>query len=165
MKILLILVLSSFAITGLKDRLKAVQQTQEQILQKEDPKQMELIPEPVKSYESMTLVQPRHVYGDRITKLEVQQQYMQRDLDNAVKSLQETREVLIEVVSTLEKANKVTEVQTDKSARTDTIINVVLGIVTLLSGGGGFIAWKNKHLVFKPKEDKSTTDIQDIKKS
>ena len=155
MKILLLLVLSSFALTGLKDRLKAVQQTQEQILQKEAPKQMELIPEPAKSYESTTFTQPRHVYGDRITKLEVQQQYMQRNLDNAVKSLQETREVLIEVVSTLEKANKVTEVQTDKSARTDTIMNIILAVVTLLSGGGGFIAWKNKHLVFKKKEGKT----------
>jgi CII-binding regulator of phage lambda lysogenization HflD len=144
---------------GLKDRLKVVQQTQQQLLQK-DGQQLEESPiVDEKKYAELTSVEsPRRVIGDRITRLEVQQQYIQRDLDKAIESLQETREILIEVVSTLEKANKVTEVQVDKSMRVDTILNIIMAIVGfLVTGGGGYFAWRNKHIVFKPK----TTAVQE----
>lgn len=166
MKILIIIllaVLPIYSIDGLKQRLKRVQQSQEQILQKEDIKTPQ-VPSDVKSViisdEQPIEGMPRH--GDRITRLEVSQQYMQKDLDKAVASLQETREILIEVVTTLEKATKVTEVQTDKTDKAALWLNIILGIVSILAGGGGVFAWKNKNLVWKPKE-KSLSDTQSVK--
>jgi len=136
----------------LKERLKSVQKSQDQLLQKEVPKQMPLIPieEPKTVEVPMTETEvPRHVIGDKVTRLEVQLQYMQRDLDKTMTTLQETRDVLIEVVTTLEKASKVTEVQNDKTDKAALWLNIILGIVSVLAGGGGVFAWKNKHLAFK----------------
>jgi len=161
--LILLIVIPCFSFGGLKDRLKAVQKSQEEILQKEAPKQMPLIPtESTKVMEAPIAEesrQNRHVMGDKVTRLEVQQQYMQRDLDKTMQTLQETRDVLIEVVSTLEKANKVTEVQNTKTDHTDLILNIVLGIVGfIVSGGGGYFAWKNKHLIWSKKKENSSDD-------
>jgi hypothetical protein len=158
--IILIVLVPSFASDGLKQRLKRVQQSQEQILQQEDVKAP---PAPVymaPMQETEESVTPFH--GDRITRLEVSQKYMEKDLDKAIKTLEEMREIQIEIVATLEKASKVTEVQTNNSARADTIINIIMAVVGFfITGGGGYFAWKNKHVVFRPK-DKGMGDTQAV---
>jgi len=142
----------------LKQRLNNIQKSQEQLLAKES-KVMPLIPvqesiQPILEIQPPIFNTQKHMIDDRVTRLEVEQQYMQKDLDDATKLLRENRDLLTGVIATLETQNKVTAAQTDKAARVDTILNIILGTVTLLAGSGGFIAWKNKHLVFKREEKK-----------
>ena len=157
MKLIMILLIATFSYSadGIRERLKNINKKQDQIFQKQELKQMPLIPvEPPKAVEAAEAAeeQPVRHSGDRITRLETKLEYTERDLAKAEKKLDETRETLIEVVTILEKQNKLTEVQTDKSDKVSLWLNIILGIISILAAGGGIFAWKNKHLVFQPKK-------------
>jgi cell division protein FtsB len=148
MKLIIIILLcfaSVFPLNSLlRDRIKAVQQAQDKMIVKQESKTASLI-STEKKQEEPQLPEYRVYAGNHIAVLEARQQDMQKALDNAIQSLQDTREVLAEVVATLEKQNQISQTQTDKSDRTTIILNIVLGIIGL------FAAWKNKHLLLKPK--------------
>jgi len=156
MKLILILLIVSFSYSadGIRERLKNLNKKQDQIFQRQE---MPLIPvEEVAKEETLEVeeqrVIPRH--GDRLTRLETKQEYTDKDLEKIEKKLDETRERLIEVVTVLEKQNKIAETQTDKSARVDLILNIILGLAGFfITGGAGYFGWKKKHLVFKKLND------------
>lgn len=91
--------------------------------------------------------------GDRITRLEVTVYYMQRYIDDLRNQVRDLNSNLIEIVAAMEAQTKVAESSKTKSDRADLIINIILGLVSVFVGGGGYVAYKNKHLVFRPKKD------------
>jgi len=152
---ILLIVTFSYSVDGIRERLKNINKKQDQIFQKQEmpliPEEPKVIPAPAPA-PAPTVVESAH-HGDRVTRLETKQEYTDKSLEKLEKKLDETRETLIEVVTVLEKQNKLTEVQTDKSDKVGLWLNIILGIISVLAGGGGIFAWKNKHLIWLKKKD------------
>jgi hypothetical protein len=178
MKLIMILLIATFSYSadGIRERLKNINKKQDQIFQRQE---MPLIPAeepakpatpapthvrtaapapaptssaPTEAPAQAEASRPVHYGGDRITRLETKLEYAERDLAKTEQKLDETRETLIEVVTILEKQNKLTEVQTDKSDKVSLWLNIILGIISVLAGGGGIFAWKSKSLIWTKKD-------------
>lgn len=91
----------------------------------------------------------RHPSRSGLTRVEVKQEYMDADIKELKKQVQDTKDLLQQIVITMEVQTKLAEAGQDKTGRNELIINILLAAFGFfMTGGAGYFGWKNKHIVF-----------------
>ena len=150
--ILIILILFCVAVAGsdLKERMSKLQRQTVQLLAND---KTSVVPaEPVEVFAAPApapVPEARHPSRGGLTRVEIKQEYMDADIKELKKQMQDTKDLLQQIVITMEVQTKLAETGQDKTGRNEMIVNVLLAVFGFfMTGGAGYFGWKNKHIVF-----------------